>query len=298
VKRRPNEQETDGQSEDEGVDNQVGDTLYHLETIPPAKTDLSGLCQVNSIDRKNPYYATASMANACQRRPSGRPAAKARMEPNISVMSIQLLDQSSDTAYSEGESTTYFTVQSKPLINGRSRTSVVCQRGPTTNRIGLMPFVLFWLYLPRYGALGSDHPPQPPRSVLLGAPLRRLRPHRQTLPASRKLCWDRNQGGTVVGNLDLDDDRRGVASVTGFSIGSAFLDTARPFLVLASFFLAFVIIAHSSLLVVDAFAMLLLSAISVAFASGDDRVAVQAVLYGVLLLGTARLQQSRERGAA
>lgn len=102
----------------------------------------------------------------------------------------------------------------------------------------------------------------------------------------------------MVGNLDLDDDRRGVASVTGFSIGSAFLDTAGPFLVLASFFLAFVIIAHSSLLVVDAFAMLLSSAISVAFASGDDRVAVQAVLYGVLLLGTARLQQSRERGAA
>lgn len=90
----------------------------------------------------------------------------------------------------------------------------------------------------------------------------------------------------------------GVASVTGFQIGSVFLNTAGPFLVVASFFLAFAIIARSRLLVVDAFIMVLFSALSGAFASGDRRVAVQGILYGVLLLGTARLQQSRERGAA
>jgi hypothetical protein len=86
----------------------------------------------------------------------------------------------------------------------------------------------------------------------------------------------------------------GVASVTGFSIGSEFLDTAGPFLVVASFFLAFAIIVHSRLLLVDAFAMVLICEVAGSFAHGNGRVALQASLYGVLLLGSARLQQMTE----
>jgi hypothetical protein len=90
----------------------------------------------------------------------------------------------------------------------------------------------------------------------------------------------------------------GVASFTGFVIGSTFLDTAGPFLVVASFFFAFAVLARSRLLVFDAFAMVLFCAISGGFSSGNDRIAVQAVLYGILLLGTARFQQIQERSAA
>jgi hypothetical protein len=90
----------------------------------------------------------------------------------------------------------------------------------------------------------------------------------------------------------------GVASFTGFSIGSEFLDTAGPFLVVASFFLAFALIVHSRLLLVDAFAMVLFVAVSGWFAQGNGRVGLQAALYGVLLLGSAWLQHRDEVPAA
>jgi hypothetical protein len=89
----------------------------------------------------------------------------------------------------------------------------------------------------------------------------------------------------------------GVASFTGFIIGSEFLDTAGPFLVIASFFLAFALIVHSRLLLTDAFTMVAVCLVSGWIARGDGRVAVQAALYGVLLLGSAWVQRTAERRA-
>src|SRR5579884_105204 len=90
----------------------------------------------------------------------------------------------------------------------------------------------------------------------------------------------------------------GVTSFTGFIIGSEFLDTAGPFLVVASFFLAFALIVHSRLLLADACAMVVLCMVSGWIARGDGRVALQAALYGVLLLGSAWVQRTAERRTA
>lgn len=82
----------------------------------------------------------------------------------------------------------------------------------------------------------------------------------------------------------------GVASVSGFRLHSLFLDSTGPFLVVTSFFLAFSLIARSSLLLVVTLTMAAICAAATPIPNGNHRVATEATAFGLLLLVSARLQ--------
>jgi hypothetical protein len=87
----------------------------------------------------------------------------------------------------------------------------------------------------------------------------------------------------------------GVASLTGFIIGSEFLDTAGPFLVVAAFFLVFSAVIQSRILLVDAVGIAFLSTTSAFLARGNLRIAIEAVLVGTLLIASASFQLLKAR---
>ena len=90
----------------------------------------------------------------------------------------------------------------------------------------------------------------------------------------------------------------GVAAIAGSELGSDFLSTAAPFLVVASFFLIFSAVARSRFLFTISVLMVLCSIVAVPLASGDGRVALQFGLFGAVLVASASIQLRKDRRRA
>ncbi len=88
-----------------------------------------------------------------------------------------------------------------------------------------------------------------------------------------------------------------IASRTGFELHSTFINSTGPFLAVACFFLGFSLIARSALLFADSLIMAVICTVAIPIVNGNQRIAVEAAAFGLLLLVSARLQHRQQQPA-